>query len=166
MHLDVVMRCLKTLEPRGPEETRSLYLNGVGYLGFTRLALNGLTENGMQPMHREKLTWVCNGEIYNWKELAAQYNITTVSGSDCEVLGPLYEKFCELEIPLEEFLGRSVFTGNPLENPQERLIHILKGFVPPVQMGDRLIGSEGDAAKNAWLSFVGSPVRTYQTKEK
>ena len=71
-----------------------------------------------------------------------------------------------LKIPLEEFLGRFVFTGNPLDNPQERLIHILKGFVPPVQMGDRLIGSEGDAAKNAWLSFVGSPVRTYQTKEK
>ena len=71
-----------------------------------------------------------------------------------------------LKIPLEEFLGRSVFTGNSLDNPQERLIHILKGFVPPVQMGDRLIGSEGDAAKNAWLSFVGSPVRTYQTKEK
>jgi hypothetical protein len=71
-----------------------------------------------------------------------------------------------LKIPLEEFLGRSVFTGNPLDSPQERLIHILKGFVPPVQMGDRLIGSEGDAAKNAWLSFVGSPVRTYQTKEK
>jgi len=71
-----------------------------------------------------------------------------------------------LKIPLEQFLGRSVFTGNPLDNPQERLIHILKGFVPPVQMGDRLIGSEGDAAKNAWLSFVGSPVRTYQTKEK
>jgi hypothetical protein len=71
-----------------------------------------------------------------------------------------------LKIPLEEFLGRSVFTGNTLDNPQERLIHILKGFVPPVQMGDRLIGSEGDAAKNAWLSFVGSPVRTYQTKEK
>lgn len=71
-----------------------------------------------------------------------------------------------LKIPLEEFLGRSVFTGNTLDDPKERLIHILKGFVPPVQMGDRLIGSEGDAAKNAWLSFVGSPVRTYQTKEK
>ena len=71
-----------------------------------------------------------------------------------------------LKIPLEQFLGRSVFTGNTLDDPKERLIHILKGFVPPVQMGDRLIGSEGDAAKNAWLSFVGSPVRTYQTKEK
>jgi hypothetical protein len=53
-----------------------------------------------------------------------------------------------------------------MDNPQERLIHILKGFVPPVQMGDRLFGSEGDAAKNAWLSSIGSPVRTYQTKEK
>ena len=71
-----------------------------------------------------------------------------------------------LKIPLEQFLGRSVFTGNTLDNPQERLIHILKGFVPPVQMGDRLFGSEGDAAKNAWLSSIGSPVRTYQTKEK
>ena len=71
-----------------------------------------------------------------------------------------------LKIPLEQFLGRSVFTGNTLDNPQERLIHILKGFVPPVQMGDRLFGSEGDAAKNAWLSSIGSPVRTYQTEEK
>lgn len=71
-----------------------------------------------------------------------------------------------LKIPLEQFLGRSVFTGKTMDNPQERLIHILKGFAPPVQMGDRLFGSEGDAAKNAWLSTIGSPVRTYQTKEK
>jgi hypothetical protein len=71
-----------------------------------------------------------------------------------------------LKIPLEEFLGKSVFTGKTLDTPKERLIHILKGVVPPVQMGDRLIGSEGDAAKNAWLSTIGSPVRTYQTKEK
>jgi len=71
-----------------------------------------------------------------------------------------------LKIPLEQFLGKSVFTGRTMDNPQERLIHILKGFVPPVQMGDRLFGSEGDAAKNAWLSSIGSPVRTYQTKEK
>lgn len=71
-----------------------------------------------------------------------------------------------LKIPLEEFLGKSVFTGKKLENTQDRLIHILKGMTPPVQMGDRLIGSEGDAAKNAWLSTIGSPIRTYQTKEK
>ena len=71
-----------------------------------------------------------------------------------------------LKIPLEQFLGKSVFTGKTLDTPKERLVHILKGMVPPVQMGDRLIGSEGDAAKNAWLSTIGSPVRTYQTKEK
>ena len=71
-----------------------------------------------------------------------------------------------LKIPLEQFLGRSVFTGQTLDTPKERLIHILKGLVPPVQMGDRLLGGQGDAAKNAWLSTIGSPVRTYQTKEK
>jgi hypothetical protein len=71
-----------------------------------------------------------------------------------------------LKVPLEQFLGKSIFTGKEMDTSKERLIHILKGFVPPVQQGDRLFGSEGDAAKNAWLSTVGSPIRTYQTKEK
>ena len=71
-----------------------------------------------------------------------------------------------LKVPLEQFLGKSIFTGKEMDTSKERLIHILKGFAPPVQQGDRLFGSEGDAAKNAWLSTFGSPIRTYQTKEK
>jgi asparagine synthase (glutamine-hydrolysing) len=75
-----------------------------GYtLGFTRLAINGLTVAGMQPMRRGNLTWVCTGEIYNWKEWAREYGLTNTSGSDCEILGELYETFCRLEIPLAEF---------------------------------------------------------------
>ena len=96
-------RCLKTLEARGPEGTRILNLGDIGTLGFTRLALNGLNEEGMQPMERGQVSWVCNGEIYNWKELATQYGIAVNSGSDCEILGELYEKFCEMDIPIEEF---------------------------------------------------------------
>ena len=71
-----------------------------------------------------------------------------------------------LKIPLEQALGRSVFTGQELTTPRERLEHMLKGGIPPLNQGDRLFGSEGDSAKNAWLSYIGSPVRTYQTKEK
>jgi len=71
-------------------------------IGFTRLAINGLNEVGMQPMQRGQVSWICNGEIYNWKELAIQYDLKNRSGSDCEILGELYETFCRLEIPLDE----------------------------------------------------------------
>ena len=72
-------------------------------LGFTRLAINGLSSAGMQPMQRKGLSWICNGEIYNWRSLATEYGLANTSGSDCEILGELYEKFCEQEIPLTEF---------------------------------------------------------------
>ena len=71
-----------------------------------------------------------------------------------------------IKVPAEEALGRSIFTGQEYETAMDRLQHILKGGIPPLQMGDRLFGSEGDSAKNAWLSYAGSPVRTYKTKEK
>jgi asparagine synthase (glutamine-hydrolysing) len=69
-------------------------------LGFTRLAINGLNHGGMQPMQKDGISWICNGEIYNWRNLAAEYGIETKSGSDCEILGDLYNRFLELEMPL------------------------------------------------------------------
>jgi asparagine synthase (glutamine-hydrolysing) len=64
-------------------------------LGFTRLAINGLNGDGMQPFKWRARDgsvyhWICNGEIYNWRALADKYGIKTTSGSDCEVLGPLF----------------------------------------------------------------------------
>lgn len=99
---NVLQKCLATLEARGPEGTRTLRVGDVT-LGFTRLAINGLTDAGMQPMEKDGVAWICNGEIYNWKELSRDYNIPIQSGSDCEILGALYSRFCELDIPLREF---------------------------------------------------------------
>ena len=82
---------LSQLTSRGPEGSR--LVNGNGYqLGFTRLAINGLNESGMQPMSFGSFQWVCNGEIYNWKALSESYGVTSESGSDCEVLGELFSK--------------------------------------------------------------------------
>ena len=85
------------IQGRGPEDTRSITLPYGGTLGFNRLAINGLNPEGMQPMTNEEKTlyWMCNGEIYNWRTLAAQYNITVKSQSDCEVLGELYMQLRE-----------------------------------------------------------------------
>lgn len=69
-------------------------LSGDITLGFTRLAINGLTEEGMQPFGHYNTTWMCNGEIYNWRELAYQHNIQGLrSQSDCEVIGHLYNLY-------------------------------------------------------------------------
>jgi asparagine synthase (glutamine-hydrolysing) len=56
------------------------------YFLFHRLAINGLNEIGNQPMELNNKILMCNGEIYNYKELAKKYNITLKTGSDCEII--------------------------------------------------------------------------------
>lgn len=83
---DSAAACLDKLKARGPESSK-LLTNYRFQLGFTRLALNGLNNGAMQPMTSNELQWICNGEIYNWKDIGYSN-----SGSDCEVLGSFYRK--------------------------------------------------------------------------
>jgi asparagine synthase (glutamine-hydrolysing) len=88
---EVVKFFLSSLQKRGPEG--ATVKTGSNYqLGFTRLALNGLGQSGMQPMKWQNTGWICNGEIYNWKELANEIHYENISGSDCEIIGPLFNK--------------------------------------------------------------------------
>lgn len=86
-----VQHYIQKLSARGPEGAR--VVDGTNFqLGFTRLAINGLTDEGMQPMRQGRWAWMCNGEIYNWKLLSKRFELQNKSHSDCEVLGPLFEK--------------------------------------------------------------------------
>jgi asparagine synthase (glutamine-hydrolysing) len=78
--------CIYKINARGPEGMRHKIIKGHAHLSFSRLAINGLTDAGMQPFIDGDLHWVCNGEIYNWKELASKYSLELNTGSDCEVL--------------------------------------------------------------------------------
>ena len=98
-------QCVEALMPRGPEGFRTMTIEGYGTLGFTRLAINGLNDMAMQPMRQEDRTWICNGEIYNWRWLAAEHDLCTDTGSDCEILGGLYEKFCHSGISLDAYFN-------------------------------------------------------------
>ena len=40
----------------------------------------------------EQIVFICNGEIYNFKELAVQYQLEDIKGRDCYVLPLLYLK--------------------------------------------------------------------------
>lgn len=79
---------------RGPDMQRVVKFGG-GIVGFQRLAIMGLTEEGMQPFFMDGSCVVCNGEIYGFRELkktlAGKYSFA--SDSDCELILPLYEEY-------------------------------------------------------------------------
>ena len=80
---------------RGPDAAQVVETE-FGYLGFARLAIMGLTPDGMQPFEREGSWVVCNGEIYGFrvlKEELKERGYHFKSGSDCEVLLPLYKEY-------------------------------------------------------------------------
>lgn len=81
-------------EDRGPDMTRVFDELDVTF-GFNRLAIMDLSDSGMQPFESLDCTLVCNGEIYNYPELKKnlETNYRFTSGSDCEVLIPLYRKY-------------------------------------------------------------------------
>ena len=87
-----IEKCIEALNARGPEySTYRQFGNAI--LGFTRLAINGLTEAGNQPLSMDAVSVVCNGEIYNYKDLAQRWSIPLIDGnSDCQVLPTLFSK--------------------------------------------------------------------------
>ena len=79
---------------RGPDAT-NIVDTGKGLLGFHRLAIMGLTPEGMQPFKLQGSYIVCNGEIYGFEKLKAQLSekYSFKSGSDCEILLPMYKEY-------------------------------------------------------------------------
>lgn len=64
-----------------------------------------------------------------------------------------------LKVPIEQIAGKRFYNDKEFEGAQDRLFAILKGLAPPVEMGTRLFGTEGDNQQNALLGFLGSPVK-------
>ena len=89
--------CLTKLYSRGPEACMWKIIdfddNIQIFIGFTRLAIMDQSDDGMQPFSdSEGNILVCNGEIYNYKELKKNHNLHTISDSDCEILLPMIKK--------------------------------------------------------------------------
>lgn len=80
---------------RGPD-AQQVVETEWGYLGFARLAIMGLSPEGMQPFERDGSWVICNGEIYGFRRLKkelAERGHEFQSGSDCEVLLPMYAEY-------------------------------------------------------------------------
>ena len=82
-------------EERGPDDTR-IVDTGYGLIGFKRLAIMGLSPEGMQPFSDESICVACNGELYGFRpvrEALIKEGWEFKSSSDCELLLPLYKKY-------------------------------------------------------------------------
>lgn len=101
-------KAFMNVKPRGPENSEFKVMSQYNVvLGFHRLCINGLRHiSANQPFIYDSaddkdhdknspssVSYVmCNGEIYNYRELAAEYDIELKTGSDCEIIYPLYKK--------------------------------------------------------------------------
>jgi asparagine synthase (glutamine-hydrolysing) len=77
------------LSHRGPDDYRTRNL-GKCRMDFYRLAINDLTDAGMQPFVENKAMLVCNGEIYNHRDFRLGNEKST---SDCEVLISMIQSY-------------------------------------------------------------------------
>ena len=81
---------------RGPESSKLEHTLIKTMFGFHRLAINGLNDESNQPLTIDHISLICNGEIYNYKELYEMMGITweeIQTDSDCEVIIHLYKRY-------------------------------------------------------------------------
>ena len=84
---------IKLLNLRGPDNNIYKEINKSKHMGFARLSINDVSTNGDQPLIKDDNYFlICNGEIYNHKELKEENNFITKSNSDCEIIIHMYEK--------------------------------------------------------------------------
>lgn len=102
------------VQNRGPTRSEFMEINSDFpiFFGFHRLPIVENTCKGDQPFtyeENQRRVYVgCNGEIYNYKKLIAEFNLPVKTGSDCEVILWLYLQF-GIDRVLEELNGEFAF---------------------------------------------------------
>lgn len=91
----IIDRMLNAIRHRGPDGSNQMVTDQVA-LGFNRLSFLDLS-GGMQPIVNEdqKITMICNGEIFNYQELKEELvkkGHSFRTGTDVEVVLHLYEE--------------------------------------------------------------------------
>jgi asparagine synthase (glutamine-hydrolysing) len=93
------------IKHRGPDNSYFEVYNNV-CVGFHRLAIMDTSFKSNQPyVFQEKtktVVFMCNGEIYNYRELIEKYHLPITNNSDCMTIPALYIKFSKEE-KIQEF---------------------------------------------------------------
>lgn len=86
---DIIDKSFQKIQSRGPDNSQLINFHDL-YFGFHRLSIMDTSNLGNQPFYMKNIILICNGEIFNYKQIIKHYNIKTKSSSDCEVLLHLY----------------------------------------------------------------------------
>lgn len=78
---------------RGPDDERYISIESTAFLGFNRLRIQDQSSDAMQPFCQDNVWMMCNGEIFNWKELVKKYDLKLKTDCDCEVILHLFNLF-------------------------------------------------------------------------
>ncbi|HMC02063.1 MAG TPA: hypothetical protein VKN14_13585, partial [Flavobacteriaceae bacterium] len=122
---------------RGPDQ-QGFWKDTDCQMGFNRLSILDLSENGKQPMLSPKgeFVMVFNGEIYNYKALQKKYQISDSelrSTSDSEILSHLIEKV-SLDVFAKELNGMFAIA---IWNIKYRKLYLIRDFsgIKPLYYG-------------------------------
>ena len=141
-----------TISHRGPDRVRVEQLDPGVHMGFSRLCINDLSRAGDQPFVQgslKKIAMVCNGEIYNHKNLQEKYKITCNSQSDCEIILQLYLLFKDVNMFVDELDGVFAFVIYDGSNQTVHVARDLLGIRPlfwiPNQENNKSFGFASEA---------------------
>ena len=113
---EFILKSFNLSSHRGPDNSTLLF-DKVSHscLGFHRLTINGSNNyySSNQPLCKNGIILLCNGEIYNYTTLLNEIGLTNTekekhTGSDCEIIIDLYLKY-GIETTLELLDGVFAF---------------------------------------------------------
>ena len=105
MMLDEFYESSRKIAHRGPDRSVMITMTPPvdAVIDFKRLSIMDPSTRGDQPFRFEEgdrtVYTMCNGEIYNFRELAEEYDLKLTSGSDCEVIHLFYKKYGLMGLP-------------------------------------------------------------------
>lgn len=130
----------KKIQHRGPDNSCNKKVNFNEkeiFMEFHRLSINGLDDNSNQPMEKDNVIILCNGEIYNYKNLIKEYNLEEEykTKSDCEIILHLYLILNDVNLLLNKLDG--VFSLFIIDKNKEDIIIARDHLgIRPLYIGD------------------------------
>ena len=122
---DFIHKAFQKGKKRGPETSQYRIIDNHTEFGFHRLAINGLNDSSSQPLCVEDCILICNGEIYNFRELyesLREKGVEPVTDSDCEVIIHMYKQY-GIKDTLHKLNGEFAFA---LYDIEKGLMHLAR----------------------------------------
>ena len=76
-----IKKSFQELKNRGPDNNKLIEKNKM-IMGFHRLCIMDKSELGNQPFEYNNKSLICNGEIFNYKEIIEEFKFKCYSKSD------------------------------------------------------------------------------------